>query len=166
MVVHQVVVHDYSQGLPRLEDLDAGARPGVGDDEVSLGDVLSRAEIDVGSVTLAGHLLQGGFVLVGLDVDVLDLLDVREPDLGAGPGLQGEGGAAQVAETLQHRGREHGADQRVELKQVWTAVTAIYQPSLTFVVPTVTKTCIVLISGEKYVDDYGEINMANEVYID
>ena len=57
MVVHQVVVHDYSQGLPRLEDLDAGARPGVGDDEVSLGDVLSRAEIDVGSVTLAVHLL-------------------------------------------------------------------------------------------------------------
>ena len=42
VVVHQIVVDDDEERLAGLEDLYAGAGPGVGDDHVGRGDVLIR----------------------------------------------------------------------------------------------------------------------------
>ena len=48
------------------------------------------------------HLTQGGFVLVGLDEDLLGP-ESGHPELGAGPGLQSEAAAAQAGQAVQHR---------------------------------------------------------------
>ena len=62
------------------------------------------------------HLTQGWLVLVSLNVDLLGLGDLGDDGLGAGPGLQGEAGAAKGAQAVQHRGREHRGHQRVKLE--------------------------------------------------
>ena len=48
MVVHQIIIDDDEERFACLEDLKTGAGPGVGDDQVSTGDILHT-----GVVTLA-----------------------------------------------------------------------------------------------------------------